>query len=1034
MTPMTRNTPHPDRTPSPSAATGRRGSVLVVVLALLAALMLLGFLFFTLASQERENARYFTASEKFYAAQLSPDELFDFAMEQVIVGPADDYANSALWGGRYSLLASLVGDDLQPYNGRGVNVIPGVNPGEPAVDQDQDGVAELIIPANDADGDGYNDLLALNVGEFSGFAAAANVRNYFAKPDVGYTYPDMNSPFLAYVGKEPVTGNTVIIPSFHRPQYLRGLLGATTSNTWYTDPATLPYVLRPHAERLVRVFNYGTGLIETAPVPRFEGGASGAYFTAVPTDPKFGTPTDPNEGFWDWDGANPTIEHKLDADPDDDGVAEASYMDLDHPIEETPDGTTKFIPLFAITIYDLDGLLNLNAHGNLYGDLAATDVSGMPDGTGPGPFHLLSRSNEGRQRSEINAQAGFLTGPPGATPPPAGADTTQIVNFFEDTVDSEIELANREWWFVLAGRGQLSGPLSGGGKATQLYPGRWGEADLLNDALALPTRLPYAYPRPGKAGSDEAAGVADGNRGLAFTDIVGQLFPRGIIFPAPLHPEDHHGRGTFVAGDGKTPLIDVPLASLPAEQQAARAAMGRVIVSLYQQYWLPPAQINVGRFWIDPLWAYAIGGFSPAGPNGLVTAANLVGLRVGLFSQNGYYVDDPGETLIDPELARNQITDSIFRPDETAFLHASDPDVKNNGLVSRLLNLVPANFQSAADRAERRKRFTTTSSDLKAYTLAPNPTRAWEVEAVDSDYPNASTFPPRFLAPLNPQGDFNPDEPFRTEARGLLAAIPQPDASGASQTVLKQLTRKLSVNHVAAAYVGGDGVSRYLLRPVTPHPTTGLTSAAVAGPVDGSNNPLPFGASDASLPAAWRTNVIANANQQEWHARRDRQNMARDVFMLLYLLGEPTVADVTTTNPYTPAQLVEMAQFAVNLVDAMDPDDTITCFTFDLDPSSTGFGWDINDDGYTNPVPTPIDLDTSVDSDGDGDAANDLFHYVDTAGGRGMVYGVELQQLAFSEAMAVLAKKFMDPTATDHAATDWDDSQHRDFTFVELQN
>ncbi|HEX6984162.1 MAG TPA: hypothetical protein VF170_02240, partial [Planctomycetaceae bacterium] len=271
------------------AAPARRGSVLVVVLALLAALMLLGFLFYTVASQERENARYFTASEKWYSAQLDPDTLFDFALEQVIVGPQDDYANSALWGGRYSLLASLVGDDLQPYSGAGVNVVDagqlvGTPDGVPTVDQDQNGVADPPAGGDsngdsvddvDADGDGIHDNLSLNLAWIAATTGLTDLRFQFAKPDVGYSYADLNSPFLAYVGREPMTGATVVIPSFHRPQYLRGLFNNPPSSPtvppdqWYTDPRTGPLVLRPHAAKNVLEFDYSTGTIVDTGVPRY---------------------------------------------------------------------------------------------------------------------------------------------------------------------------------------------------------------------------------------------------------------------------------------------------------------------------------------------------------------------------------------------------------------------------------------------------------------------------------------------------------------------------------------------------------------------------------------------------------------------------------------------------------------------------------------------------------------------------------------------------------------------------------------------
>lgn len=1106
----------------------RRGSVLVVVLALLGALMLLGFLFYTIASQERENARYFTASQKWYAAQLDADELMNFALEQIIVGPQDDLANSALWGGRFSLLASLVGDDFQPYSGRGLNLMQGASPGLPVVDQDQDGNADTGIDqtgdgvadvGNDTIGataspDGIDDRLTLNLAGVATLnPSGLNFRTAFgfgAAPDVPYTYPDINSPFLAFVTTEPISGRKVVIPSFHRPQYLRGLFTAAPAgpandlvppSNWYTDQRTLPYVLGAHAARTAKTFNYGTGQIQDTGVLRFQGGAAGPFFSetyqyknslgATVTANRL----DPGEGHWDMDGSSQP-EYGYLADPDADGVNDAVWTDLDYPVEETPDGTSTFIPLFAVSIYDLDALLNLNAHGNMYGDVPA-DLASVP----ANPFQFLSTSNEGRRRSDINVEYGLMNGPAAM---PTGADYTQHQRFFGVAPTTPTQLANMEWWFIAAGRGDLDGPL-GTGKATQLYPGRWGEAQRLAAVLdpSSATRNPYAYPLPGLSQSDEAAGVADGNRGSAFIDVVGQLFPPSMIFPAPRQPEDNQGQGTFVAPDGKTPLAQMATnpafeALLPAAFQAADAAMGRLRVPLYHQYWLPSSTTKIG-----PEWTYALGANFPTTQT-LVTAATTgLSTFASVYSgvDVGRLIDNPDETMLDPELARDQITDSIFGPDETASLFMANNDRTNNGVVSRLINLVPANFATAQDAGDRRRRFTTISADLKSYapSIPVNPTRASnEIDAPYAAFPAASTFPRWLPTPLSgrtpgpanatwevlPNGQAMPagypdragtssyDEPVRAEARAFIGSQPNIAAFPTVRPNVKELIRKLSVNQVASATVGRDNVPRYLLRPLTPHPglhpENGLPSLGANNVTAPANVPLAagqpiFGIADTDLytleasdgdyvdgylPATIQpvdddsdssTAMVPNPALQEWHARRDRQNLARDIYTLLYLTGNPnpSVNAYTSNDPpgavYTDAQMVEMAQFAVNLVDAMDPDDTITCFVFDMNFSD---GYTPRDDGYSDPVTTLRDR--GIDEDNSGSTSNDARYYLDppsTVNRRGMVYGVEAQKLAFGEALAILAKQYKKSgNPTDFKATDWDDKEHRDFTYVELQN
>ena len=63
----------------PRPASDRRGSTLIVVIALLASLMLLGFLFLTISSQEQENAYLFSEASKI--PQMAGSDYFDFVLE-----------------------------------------------------------------------------------------------------------------------------------------------------------------------------------------------------------------------------------------------------------------------------------------------------------------------------------------------------------------------------------------------------------------------------------------------------------------------------------------------------------------------------------------------------------------------------------------------------------------------------------------------------------------------------------------------------------------------------------------------------------------------------------------------------------------------------------------------------------------------------------------------------------------------------------------------------------------------------------------
>ncbi len=111
---------------------------------------------------------------------------------------------------RHSILGHVLGNDLHAYNGEGIHLITDIN-GNPAVDQDRDGIA-------DAD----QSLLETNYSAVTNGGTPFDVSSLSNPPptlDAGYTSPDINAPFLAYLGTTP-DGTQVLKPSFHHPQYL----------------------------------------------------------------------------------------------------------------------------------------------------------------------------------------------------------------------------------------------------------------------------------------------------------------------------------------------------------------------------------------------------------------------------------------------------------------------------------------------------------------------------------------------------------------------------------------------------------------------------------------------------------------------------------------------------------------------------------------------------------------------------------------------------------------------------------------------
>ena len=215
-------------------------------------------------------------------------------------------------------------------------------------------------------------------------------------------------------------------------------------------------------------------------------------------------------------------------------------------------------------------------------------------------------------------------------------------------------------------------------------------------------------------------------------------------------------------------------------------------------------------------------------------------------------------------------------------------------------------------------------------------------------------------------------------------------------------------------------------RELTPHPT--LTQWNSGG---GGSTAIMTTSPGGSFHADSQNFQSSPALQEYW-ARRDRQMLARDIYVMLYLFGGGQDVDSTavplnyaaTSNGITSAgppvqrplyqdwQLAEMAQFAVNYVDALDRDDTITMFEYDKNLAD---GWNLDDNAF-------------------GPTSND-----GTTTDRGFVFGVETQQLAFSEVLVIVSrmvKSYLPPnTPKDHLATQLDDSKtDRTFTYLELHN
>ena len=1034
------------------------------MLALLLLLMVLGFTAFSFTSQEHESAQYYAAAAQRTGVEVDSNVLFDFGLEQILIGPNQYNQQSALWPGRHSLIPNMLGMfgvhpegsgrtyplDRHPYNGVGVNLALDPVSQLPFVDNDRDGLP-------DADSDLY---LNFNYSPASHPQPARPPLSRdqilgLAAPDVDYTYPDLNNIFLAQVAdvrvryNDPTSIIPVIIPSFHRPQYLREKYengnpskprarpDALSQNIpWDRSPSTVGRLLRPHPQHVVVTTDAaGRPVFHNDPDSK---DSSLPYYRRFPLLERGLdlSPSDPDadgvlreQGIWSMAGSisstDPRVRnYEYDVDTRGTGVREGIWLDLGHAPFFLPDGR-GVVPLFSFTILPADGLVNFNTAGNL----SALAMGAMTTDKAALASLPVSRSNAGRSVSEINPfwaltadpqNSLFLNPPltPGSTPP--GNPFFQHIAFQKYTNSSEmlisrVELANLEMLFSQWGRPVFSGSGTSSSlsslSATQVVAGRYGEESMIlpgwnSISRSDPNRW-LAFPRPGVPvpigstldlncycnflggkltgipGDDDLntfeGRALDGNAAPTRLDqhpsvaqaeaMLGTRLPLGtgpVTGQNVGHPLDASGAGNnlmTVAGGSSRKLIADP-----------KNPLGPIRWPAYDHH-------SAGSQW------------EGAQLTGLVTNSRTTGL-----------LDHPSEMIHDHRL---QIpgTDQPFLIDELFHLHGSAADMAQAGESSRLRQLLSFNLEGNLQASQIRQRFTTSSWDRAEHSQAwsGDPRQQAEFNA-DLDGDGLLEFPPvggtaqqpmeifrqatrswigteapsTQWNPLNEQSRLNPVHAARNQQRRL-------DLNRLATVADRRLAPQ--VRTAAAPQIVENPVR---FRHLTPHPVT-----------DQFFNSVPDRSADAG-PSYDSPQV------QEFWARRDRQEMARDVYTLLYVLGGPEPSPGSGLPTYSESQLLEMAQFAVNYVDELDPDNTISRFEFDTDLRD---GWNLDDN-----VDTVDPLGRTLPS-----------------GLPAVVYGVEAQLLTFSEVLMVYQPKTTDDS--NHPATAHDDSvSDRWTTHIELQN
>lgn len=1119
----------------PALRSDRQGSTLLIVIALLAMLSLLGVVFFSFATQEQENAKnYEEAAKHVQDPELDPDVYFDWALRQLILGPEDYEKNSALWGRHLSLLPNAYGFDAHPHTGNGIEI-------RQQATRDMSGnltalgdpIAQLqgsTFPL-DVNQDGTKDGRDL-VDAYLNRSPAAQViagsmgnpnvayemrRDIFPEPDVDYTYPDINNPFLAYHGwtlaDETTTGIDynrdgdtsdrflvrVVKPSFFRPEILQrqetgnadedangdGVWDPATEDangngrydagdlnhdgtqdniarldpTWYWANWSRSRSLRPHPAHYfvssdaqqaptLKRFLDDSNPTDAAIIGALPGGSKGFPFNGR-RDPQNQSTTFPLR-MGVWGGYHQDVTAEFDADADGDNIYEAILVDLGFPPQERPSDGALYVPIFALTVYDADALLNLNAVGNLSGDTNPPGPGGY-FGNAAGltlsnsPYSSISRSHQGLSPYEINPMWA-LTRDPNTGTPITSDFATYFGRSFLATPSDRWEFANMEMWWLNKGRVEF------GGTQPRIHSGRMGDAARVWNILQLAPSTPVInsntgtgvnlFPFPGVWDRDDNRNANEGGAG---NTALGQ----SLKFK---HPLSLTGRGRFTSpGAPKTLITAAPFGAANLNRWIGYsdydvAGYDPTTTTSSLPDWATLLSGNLmqrtrnGRLYVDPI--------NPAVPN----AADDV------------LSDDMPEMTLETRSIQRP-SDEVFPTADNAVLQLAKTDIDNTGSTSRLTYLMPGNIDpsdTSIEANDRRRRFTVDSWDRKQFSFprlyGPGPDgapgkagfddnqnsivddlgelgwpgtddlRAWEFNS-DADNDRLPEFPPRFASipayagmrtgvphpsdpNFSPLGRLSPlpQDPFRTELRRLL------EVEFGNRNELK-LQFRLGINQLLDVARTGVGpghpfTSPLNYRPLTPHATN---TAVVQIPIISPSGVLP-----PWPPQAWSdgtTNYTQDEVQEFW-AQYDRQRMARDIYVMLYTLCGGLDNVNATSSPGSTAypdqkMLDQMAQFAVNMIDELDRDNVMTIFEYDTNLAD---GWDLDDQPGTDSNTGP-----------------------DKAADRKTVIGVEAQELTFSETLWAFQPKLLNnnqytPFDESVPPTSLGGTQGYHFAQIELRN
>lgn len=352
------------------SAPRRQGVILLLVVIMLALFLVVGLSFMLYAESEATASRIYREAftVNYDRADIDTGALLNYALGQLIYDVKDDIdgcdssmrghslaRNMYGWQDPATTAFALVNRNTVAFNGIGRLPTSAFNPNPPVL-----GAADAISLINYRffQTDGF-----VRDPERLGFRANPLVpitqatQPYGGGWNVPYTFPDRNNVYLGAIKADYAGSPRVTVPSFHRPE---GTPFDLTPAQLASDDATAnPWLIPSTANPALKYM-----VMRPRPADMYWNGSSDPHSFPKPA----------------------SITGDVQNLPGGAGGNDSYWMDLGYPVQTTRGGT-KFKPLFAFLIVDLDGRVNVNVHGNQRGNNSGT------------PTHV---SNQGVGKWEVN--------------------------------------------------------------------------------------------------------------------------------------------------------------------------------------------------------------------------------------------------------------------------------------------------------------------------------------------------------------------------------------------------------------------------------------------------------------------------------------------------------------------------------------------------------------------------------------------------------------------------------------------------------